>query len=124
MSFSSTSPNDCFVRTETLTLASGAATTINSSSFAVGNNQDFVVFANTDATNTTNTVRVDILGSFDNSTFAVIKSSLIADVDAAVKAALYDVTTNGFLPYYKVSLVPTADEKAKTIGIAVVTGKR
>ena len=123
MAFTKINKGDYFIQEETLTLASGAATAISSTAFEGKADKDFLVVANTGAVNTTGAIVVNVLGSYDGTNYGVIKASLIADADSAVKIANFDVQTLGQMPYYKVQLAPASDEQAKEIKIAIVRTK-
>lgn len=65
--------------------------------------QDFVVFANTGATNLSSDADIAIKAASTRAgTYGLLKDDLITSMDAKVAAATYDVSLNGDAPFYKI----------------------
>ena len=93
------------VKSEKHTVSS--TTDKDSTSFTVPPGQDFVVGVY-HASTASDAVDIDMLWSFDDSTFTVGKADLKADHGpaSATSAFNYDISANGEAPFYKVRIDP------------------
>ena len=82
---------------------------------------DFVVVANTGATNMSSDADIAVLASSTRGgTYGLIKDDLIAAIDAVVVAAPYLIGTYGEMPYYKLFVDSDGvQKKADTFTISV-----
>lgn len=105
-----------------LILPDGAATDVDSAVLSeVPPGQDFFVFANLAGTDLTADGDIDILAGFtETGPFAVIKADLIASIDNAVVAALYDVSEYGDAPHYKIRITSDGNQAEEVVEIGVV----
>jgi hypothetical protein len=63
---------------------------------------DFIVIANTAALNTSSDADIAVLIAGTRAgTYTLLKDDLIGSIDTKVATALYDTSTNGEAPYYK-----------------------
>lgn len=87
--------------------------------------QDFIVFANTDATSLSSGGDIAVVCSFESGTadasMALLKDDLITSINNKVAAAVYDVSANGDAPYYKLFVDSDGVQKATdTITLKIV----
>lgn len=107
------------VYTESVTLAN--AGTANSSRIDfIPRGVGFTVHANTGAVNTVGAVTTDLEGSFNGTTFVDVDASFLADLDTAVKTAVYVASTSGDYPYYRLSFDSAADDSSTVIAVVVI----
>lgn len=105
------------------TLLMGNAGTVNGATINfVKPGENFTVFVNTAALNTVGAVTTDLEVSFDETTWATLDSSFIADFDTAVLVKAYVAATSGDFPYYRLSFDATANDAASSITYKVVVG--
>jgi len=101
------------VKSEALTVATHTAKA--STSFTVPPGIDFLVGLY-HASTASGTCSIDIYGSMDNSTFALLKTVTSDSVTAAtIKVANYDISANGEAPYYKFYINPNASVSDTTL---------
>lgn len=121
MAWTKETTNGFLVATETLTLPSAASTDVNSSSIDFAKKgSDFIVFANTGATDLTADGDVDVQVSFDGSTWATLKADLIASIDNTTAVAFFDVSAEGEAPYYRLTITNDGNQAAEEVVVKVV----
>lgn len=86
--------------------------------------KDFVVLANTGATNTSSDADIAVKVCLTSGgTYGLLKDDLITALDTVVAAAVYDISANGEAPYYKLFVDSDGvQKKTDTIGLAIVIG--
>lgn len=114
--------NGFVVHTETITLVNtiGGKTQTATINFLPAG-EDFTVWA-TDNDDVAAACDVNMLASYDNSTFAAVKTDLATGLDNNTKVALYDVSANGAAPQYQVEVEnngTTAPGASKTVTVAI-----
>lgn len=108
---------------ETLTLPSAAQTDVDGGSFSVPAGKAFTIMANLLAVDTNAACVVDVLGSFDDVSFFVAKTSVVSDIDTAAVTGKYDpvnTATHGSFPFYKLRLNSAGNQSAESIKMAIV----
>lgn len=111
---------------ETLTLPNAAATNSDTKKFSVPPGRAFTVIANEGATNTASNGDVDILGSYDGTTFFTALADLIDGFDTVTKVAKYDPAnqaTHPAFPFYKVRLTHDGNQSAESVIVTVLVEK-
>ena len=113
------------VATETLTVASSdlAGQDLTSSEIDfIPPGKDFVIISNYDSTDLSSEADVAVkVGYETGGTFVTLKDDLIQSIDATVKAALYDISSYGEAPYYKIFIDSDGVQKKNdTVDIIVV----
>ncbi len=121
MTWTKTSKNGYLVATETLTLLATSADVASSVVDFIPPGSDFVVIANTGATNLSADCDVAVhVSTASDGTFVLLKDNLVATIDNATKASLYDASANGEAPYYKLVLDPAGVEAGESVGLAIL----
>jgi len=125
MTWSKKTVNGYLVATETLTYSSTSSTPEDLTSSTIDfipPGKDFVVVANLDATNLSSDADIAIkVAAESTDTFAVLKDDLITTMDAAVKSAIYDISSYGEMPYYQIFIDADGVEAATdTVKLAIV----
>lgn len=122
MSWSFSSKNGYLIATESI-VAPGTAATDRSTSVIdwLRPGEDFMVIANTLATDVSAIpLDVDVCLTSDG-TFTPLKETLFATIGAVAKAAFYDVSANGESPFYKLRLDGSASvPSGNTLTIGIV----
>lgn len=102
--------------TETLTVATSDAAGQDLTSSVIDwlpKGSDFLVMANTGATNLSSDadIAIKVCGT-STGTFALLKDDLATSIDAVATADLYDVSANGEAPFYKIFVDSDGVQKA------------
>jgi len=100
---------------ETLTYSSTSSTAEDLTSSVVDfipKGKDFLVLANTGGTNLSSDadIAVQVCGT-SSGTFVLLKDDLITSIDNKVAAALYDISSYGEAPFYKLLIDADGVEK-------------
>ncbi len=128
MAWTGTTEGHYGVYTETLTVETSDAAGQDLTSSAIDfipPGTDFVILANTGATNLSSDADVAIkVASTSDGTYALLKDDLITSIDNKVAAAFYDVSAYGEAPYYKIFIDSDGvQKKTDTIGLTILVRK-
>ena len=120
--------NKYAVYTERLTVSASNADNQDLTSSAIDfipPGTDFVVIANYGATDLSSDadIAIKVQPISKTGTYGLLKDDLIASIDEVVAAAVYDVSSYGEAPYYKVFVDSDGVQKsADTVDIAIIIG--
>jgi len=114
------------VATETLTVATSDAAGEDLTSTVINwlpPGQDFVVLSNTGATSLSSDADVDVhTCATSGGTYVVLKADLEAALTNSIHSALYDISSNGEAPFYKIVVDSDGvQKKTDTVSFAVIS---
>jgi len=123
MAWSKRSENGYTVAEETITLPSSSPVSYTSVIDWIKPGQDFIVLANAAETSLSEDTGVDVyVCDTSDGTFVKLKDDLIAEINDVTAVALYDVSSMGEAPYYKIATAPDGiQDSGDTIKFVVMT---
>jgi hypothetical protein len=121
MAFSTKTRNGRVVKTELVTLATGAMAYGSVIDF-VPKGKDFTAFINTSLVNTAGAVPTDLQVSWDGVTFVTLTADWVVTCDTVSLVKAYVASTSGDFPYYRLGFDCAGADAATQIYVRIVVG--